>query len=72
MRVRVRVKFGSGTSVEEGDPMHVVLTQPPEKGKANKQLIQVLAEHFKIPKNNVKLVSGHLSRNKVVEILNRS
>ncbi len=72
MKVNVRVKFGSKAQIVEGDPLRVTLTQPPEKGKANKQLIEVLAAHFKIPKNRVKLVSGLTSRFKVVEILNRS
>jgi uncharacterized protein (TIGR00251 family) len=70
MNLNIRVKFGSKVNVLEGDPMQVTLTQPPEKGRANKQLIEVLAKYFKIQKNQVKLISGARSRNKVVEILN--
>lgn len=68
-KVQVKVKFGSKQRVElveEG--LEVTLTEPPEKGKANKQLIEVVAEYYKCPKSAVSLVSGAKSRKKVVEI----
>ncbi|RUM87332.1 MAG: hypothetical protein DSZ24_06440 [Thermodesulfatator sp.] len=41
---------------------------PPEKGKANKQLVEVLAKHFGVKKSSVKILKGETSHNKVVEI----
>ena len=38
-------------------------------GKANKALIKVLAEYFKIKKSGVRITRGTKSREKVVEIL---
>ena len=68
MRVNVKVKFGSRTRVEEGDPVVVTLTEQPERGRANKQLLEVLSDHYGVPKNTVQLVSGAASRKKVVEL----
>lgn len=44
------------------------LNAPPEKGKANAKLIEALAEHFGVPKSSVKILRGHKTRNKTVEI----
>lgn len=46
----------------------VTVHAAPEKGKANKEVLEVLAEYFCIKKSQVELVSGHTSRNKVVKI----
>ena len=39
------------------------------EGKANKRLIEILAEHFNVPKSSVKILKGLKSRNKIVEII---
>lgn len=41
---------------------------PAEKGRANARLIEMLADCFDIPKSAIKIIRGHASRNKVVEI----
>jgi len=38
-------------------------------GRANRRLIQILAEHFGVPKSNVSLVRGAKSREKVLEVV---
>jgi uncharacterized protein len=45
------------------------LQSPPEDGKANKELIELLAQELAIPKRSVAVVQGFASRNKVVEIV---
>lgn len=40
----------------------------PEKGKANAELIEALAEHFGVPKSSIRITRGHKSRNKSVEV----
>ncbi|RME66142.1 MAG: YggU family protein [Nitrospirae bacterium] len=52
----------------EGETLKVKLTAPPEGGRANKQLIEVLAKHFKVPKSAITIVKGETSRQKIVEI----
>jgi uncharacterized protein (TIGR00251 family) len=70
MQIKVKVvPKSSKVSVEEKDGVfHVKLTAPPEKGKANKQLVEVLAKHFGVKKSSVKILKGGTSHNKVVEI----
>jgi len=41
---------------------------PPEKGKANKEIITILAGYFGQPFSRVKIIRGHGSRNKVIRI----
>ena len=44
------------------------LKAQPEKGKANEELVKFLARAFKIDKNNVKIIKGAGSRNKLVKL----
>ena len=37
--------------------------------RANKRLLEILAEHFKIPKSRISIVRGAKSRNKIVQII---
>ncbi len=48
----------------------VKVNQPPENGKANQAIIEIIADYFKIKKNDVKIISGELSKNKIIEIKN--
>jgi len=47
---------------------HVYVNAPPLEGKANKAVIEALAEHNKVNKGKVFLVRGEKSKNKVFEI----
>jgi uncharacterized protein (TIGR00251 family) len=49
--------------------MRIRVTAPPEDGKANQEVIKLLAEHFKVPKKNVIIVRGQTSRQKLVEVI---
>ncbi len=48
--------------------LKVKVNQPPEDGKANKAVVELLAEYFKVKKNSVRIISGETSRNKIFEI----
>ncbi len=41
---------------------------PPENGRANKALVELLADHFRVPKSEVRIVRGAGARRKVIEI----
>lgn len=72
MRINVRVKPGSkkGPLVERGPNGELVayVREPAIEGKANEAVIKLLAEHFNVSKNRVKLISGHKSKIKHFEI----
>ena len=48
--------------------LKVYISAPALEGRANKKLIEVLAEHFKIKKYNIEIIAGEKSRKKIIEI----
>jgi len=69
--VRVRVKPGSRRPrIEQAGEGELVvwLKSPPAEGRANQELIERLAEHYGVPRAQVRIRSGHTSRNKLVEV----
>lgn len=51
-----------------GDAVRVRLTAPPVEGKANKVLVDFLAEELGIPRSSIEIVGGLSSRNKKVRL----
>jgi len=47
----------------------VAVDAPPIKGKANKRLIEILADYFKISKSRIRIIRGENQRRKLIEIL---
>jgi uncharacterized protein (TIGR00251 family) len=43
---------------------------PASEGKANKRLIEILAEHFRVKRSSVKILKGFKNRNKIISIDN--
>ena len=71
MRIRVKVKPGAKReAIRELDDgtLEVSLRARPERGQANQRLIQLLAKHYVVSKSRVRIVTGHSSRWKLVEI----
>ncbi|NPA51288.1 MAG: DUF167 domain-containing protein [Aquificae bacterium] len=42
--------------------------EPPEKGRANQKVIELLAKFYKIPKSKIKIKKGKTSSRKIIEI----
>ncbi len=71
MQIRVKVKPNSKIPKiieEEDNSLTIYLKSPPVDGKANQELIKVLAERFDVPKSRITIKSGLSSRQKLVEI----
>jgi hypothetical protein len=72
MKKIIAVKVAAKSSqekVEKFDRFYKVwLKTAPEKGKANEVLIKMLAEHFKVKKSAVSIISGTKMKKKLVEI----
>ena len=69
--IRVRVKPRARTASLEQRPdgsWAAQVKSPAEAGRANAELIALLAAHFHCPKAAVSIKSGISSRNKVVRI----
>ncbi len=58
-----------GIEANDGELYKVYVTATPEKGKANKKMIELLAQYFKAAKSQIRIVKGEISRNKIVEII---
>jgi len=71
MKIQVKVKPSSKTEAigQEGDSFIVQVKEPPKEGKANQAVVRLLAEHFSVPKSQVRILSGFRSRNKVIEVV---
>ena len=70
MKIRVKVKPSSKTEEvsQEGDSFIIKVKEPPREGKANQAVIKLLAEHFGVPRRQLRILSGVRSRNKVIEV----
>jgi uncharacterized protein len=72
--VRLTPKAGRnriGGFVEDAEgkaALKVAVTAVPEKGRANKALIELLAKTWRVPKTTIELIAGSKDRNKVVRI----
>jgi len=71
MKIFIKIKVRSkNNTIKKIDDNHylVSVTEVPEKGKANKALVKILAKSFNVPLQAVEIISGLSSRNKIVEI----
>ncbi|MFB2977565.1 DUF167 domain-containing protein [Microseira sp. BLCC-F43] len=71
MKKQVKVKPNSKRQSIEEQPdgsLTVHLKSPPVNGKANEELIALLAERFNVSKSKISIKSGLASKTKLVEI----
>lgn len=70
MRYSVFVRFSPDGKLEiSGNEIAISIKSKPERGKANRELVEKLAEHFGVGEDRVRIISGLTSRKKIVEIL---
>ncbi|MBI4252586.1 DUF167 domain-containing protein [Candidatus Uhrbacteria bacterium] len=67
MKIAVQVKTPARKNevvkVDDGT-YRVAVTAPPMEGKANKAVIDLLAEYFDVPKSQIEITKGQTSRQK--------
>lgn len=71
MHISVRVKPNSkreGVEKTGENEYTARVHQPPNEGKANDAMIELLSEYFDVAKTRIRIVSGKSSRNKLIEI----
>jgi len=71
--VALEILATPGSSVSKvrnvhGNALKVAVRAAPERGKANDEIVEVLAEFFGVPRGSVTILSGETSRNKRVRI----
>lgn len=67
------VRIQPGASKDEivgiqGSHLKIRVSAPPQDGKANKQLIKFLGNHFRVAKSRIQLLSGESGREKRILI----
>jgi uncharacterized protein (TIGR00251 family) len=70
-RLQVRVIPGASRTEITGftdGVLRVKVAAPPDRGKANRELIDYLSGILDIKKSSLHLLKGHISRNKVIAI----
>ncbi len=70
-RLRVRVVPGSatpGVAGRHGEDWKIRVREAPERGRANDAVLELLAGALSLPKRDIRLVSGHGARTKIVEL----
>jgi uncharacterized protein (TIGR00251 family) len=72
MLIHVKIKPDSKEDkiVEKNEMSFIVyVKEPAEDNKANRRLIELMAEKFNIVKSKVKIVTGHHAPSKILDIL---
>ena len=70
-RLRLRVAPGAarpGVVGRHGDAWKLRVAAPPEHGRANDAVVELLAATLDVPRSSVTLLSGGGSRDKIVEL----
>jgi len=70
MHVRVKVTAGAAREhvAEEDGQLHIFVKEPPQANMANRRVVAIIAERFKVSSSAVRIVAGHRARNKTLEI----
>ncbi len=69
--VKVVTNAKQNSVKKEQDRYKVYLTVSPIQGKANKMLLKMVSDHFKIKRADVKITRGIFSSNKALEIVDK-
>jgi uncharacterized protein (TIGR00251 family) len=71
LKITVKVKPNSReNSIKklENGSFEVKVSVPPEKGKANQRVIELLSKELKIAKSRITLIKGDTSREKLFDV----
>lgn len=69
--IKLYIRPGAAETRVEGiyqDRIKIRINAPPEKGRANKELIKFIVEILAIPKSMISITSGKTSNYKVIQI----
>lgn len=72
MKIKVLAKPRSNKAevkkIEDGYYM-VSVKESPVKGEANRAILKLLSKHFWVSLSQVRMIHGHTTRNKTIEII---
>ena len=71
VKISVRVKTNSKVEkvVDGGNNEYILQVKaPPHEGRANAAVIELLSDHFNVPKSRISIIRGFKGKNKLIEI----
>ena len=68
MRYIIEVQFRKDHIIVDQNKIIIGIRSPPEKGKANLELIKKLEKSFYISSSQIRIISGFKSKKKIVDI----
>ncbi|MEW6009296.1 MAG: DUF167 domain-containing protein [Candidatus Omnitrophota bacterium] len=68
VKLKVITRASSNRLKPEGDTLKVYTTSVPEKDKANKSVIKLVADFFNAEPSQVQILSGRHSKDKIIQI----
>lgn len=66
--IRVQPRASRNDIEVDGERVTVRVTAAPEGGKANDEVVALLAKRLRVPKSGVRIVRGHRSQDKRIRI----
>ncbi len=69
LKVITRARKEEVLKIKE-DEYRIKVSCPPEKGKANQRITELLSERLGIRKNRIRIASGETNNKKIIEIDN--
>ena len=68
IEIHVQPKASRNRIVTKDGTIKVYVTAAPEKGRANKAAVEVIAQRIGVPKATISIVSGERSRKKLLRV----
>ena len=68
LEVKVFPKASRDELVKKSGILKAYVKAAPDKGKANKALVELIAKEYRVKKSSVRIVASEKSRNKVIEV----
>ena len=69
--IHIKVTAGAGKESfkqKSADHFEISVKEKAERNTANKRVLELVAEHFKVSKNKVRIVNGHRSPSKLLVV----
>ncbi len=66
--IHIKSKSKRPGVVEKDGILEVSVSSAPFDGKANEEMLELLSDYFEVAKSAIEIVSGHKSRQKIIEI----
>ena len=69
VKVKTKAKIKKLIKIDETHYV-ISISAPPEKGKANKEIVKTLAKRFDVSISKVQIFSGEKSKEKIIDVDN--